>query len=239
MRYEEHVDAVERESAAIDAALRAGPMTDTVPTCPEWTVADLTRHLGEFYGWWAHNMCDGTGRPKTPAPDPPADDGLADWCRDQGRHLVSELRATPPDTEVWTWAPEKRATFIARRCANELAVHRVDAQSARGTPDPIDGDLAVDGIDEIFVMVESLPLDPPDSTTTIHLHATDREAEWLLTLSPEGLGVRREHAKGDLALRGAVSDLELILYGRTPLADVERFGDEAALDTWYRFFHFG
>jgi hypothetical protein len=58
-------------------------------------------------------------------------------------------------------------------------------------------------------------------------------------MNPDGLDVRREHAKGDLALKGAVSDLELLLYDRPPLGEVERFGDESVLDAWYRVFKFG
>ena len=39
-------------------------------------------------------------------------------------------------------------------------------------------------------------------------------------------------------LRAGVSDLELLLYGRPPLGPVQRFGDEAILDNWYRAFRF-
>jgi hypothetical protein len=74
---------------------------------------------------------------------------------------------------------------------------------------------------------------------TLHLHGTDRSDEWLLTLGADGLEVERRHAKGDLALRGAVSDLELLLYQRPTIGDVERFGDEKVLDAWHRVFTFG
>ena len=73
----------------------------------------------------------------------------------------------------------------------------------------------------------------------MHLHGTDRGDEWLLTLDPGGLQVERRHAKGDLALRGAVSDLELLLYQRPTLGDVERLGDERVLAAWQRVFTFG
>ena len=58
-------------------------------------------------------------------------------------------------------------------------------------------------------------------------------------MKPGGLEIVREHAKGDLALKGAVSDLELLLYDRPPVGEVEHFGDEAVLDAWYRVFKFG
>lgn len=239
MDYDEHVAAVERESDALATALGAGAADAAVPTCPDWTVDDLARHVGEFSGFWSHILCDGTGRPKTPFPDPPAE-GLADWCREALGHLATELRATPADTEIWTWSDtDSSARFAARRCAHELAVHRVDAELARGAHGPIDGALAIDGIEEIFVMMGARERSGEAGGETLHLHGTDRDAEWLITLDADGFDVRREHAKGDLALRGAVSDLELTLYQRPPLGELDRFGDESVLDAWYREFTFG
>jgi hypothetical protein len=188
-------------------------------------------------------LCEGTGRAKTPAPDKPDDDSLlAGWVEELGGHLVSELRATPPDTEVWTWVDDKSARFIARRCANELAVHRFDAQTARDAPQPIDAALAADGIDEIFVMMAARGEPSGEGRgETLHLHGTDdgRDDEWLIALQADRVEMSHEHAKGDLALRGAVSDIELLLYQRPPLGEVQRFGDESVLDAWYREFTFG
>jgi hypothetical protein len=73
----------------------------------------------------------------------------------------------------------------------------------------------------------------------MHLHGTDYvPAEWLLTFGEDGIEVRREHHKGDLALRGHVSDLEMVLYRRPTLERVERFGDERVLETFHRHFTF-
>ena len=242
MEYSDHVSAVERETTDIAAALRAGPLDVRVPTCPDWTLADLTRHLGQFAGFWAHVLCEGSGTPKTPFTDPPSGPGLALWFEEVSPHLVTMLRATPPETEVWTWKKDDQsARFVARRCANELAVHRFDTQTARGSPEPIETALAADGIDEIFMMMEARAFLEPSgqaSGETLHLHATDSGDEWLLTLEPGRIEVAREHAKADLALRGAVSDLELVLYQRPAVAGVERFGDERVLDAWYREFKF-
>ena len=100
--------------------------------------------------------------------------------------------------------------------------------------------MAADGIDEIFYMVANAPdRRGRGDGETLHLHGTDRGDEWLLTLDNDALQVERRHAKGDLALRGAVSDLELVLYQRPPLGDIERIGDESVLDAWHRFFTFG
>lgn len=252
----EHADrvaAVTRELEALHTALAAGPMPAEVPTCPEWTVADLAVHVGEFCGFYTHVLCEGSGRDKTPYPDPPDGDSRREWLAELGRLLVQELQATPPETPTWSWyEPDQSAGFVARRCANELAIHRFDAQSARGTCQPVDRALAVDGIDELVERLVVLRERTGEATgQTIHLHGTDQAeeaegadggahatAEWLLTLLPDRIEVAHTHAKGDLALRGAVSDLELLLYGRPTLGPVDRLGDASVLDAWYREFRF-
>jgi uncharacterized protein (TIGR03083 family) len=245
VNYGDHVSAVEREVAAMVEAFAAGPVDSPVPTCPEWTVADLADHVGGFTGFWSHVLCEGTGRPKTEFIERSARDEVGVWYAKLGASLVAELKATPAETRVWTWAPGRNdASFVARRCAHELAIHRFDAQSARAAAAPIDGALAVDGIEEVLVMIDAWKANGHSESgagqgQTLHVHATDREAEWLLTMAPDGLHVRREHGKGDLALRGASSDLELVLYDRPPIGPVERLGDDAVLDAWYQAFHFG
>ena len=241
MDYVEHIDAVEQASKAMVAALRAGPLDVGVPSCPDWTVAELAQHAGEFSAFWTHVLCEGNGRPKTPFPDRPSGPAAADWYEEAAGHLLAELRATSPDTAVWTWVgDDQSARFVARRAAHELSVHRFDAQLARGAPEPIDGGVAADGIEEIFVMIAAAPERAGRGEgETLHLHGTDRGDEWVLMLGVEGLTVGRSHAKADLALRGAVSDLELVLYHRPPVGPVEQFGDDGVLDAWYRVFTFG
>jgi uncharacterized protein (TIGR03083 family) len=239
MEYEDHVRAVRREADALVVALATGSLDAPVPSCPQWTVADLGEHVGTFAGWWSAVLAEGTGRPKRQGDMPAAVDERVEWCAAVLDHLVGELEATPPDTEIWTWIVEDdRATFAARRAAHELAIHRFDAQLARGTQQPIDASLAADGIDEIFVMVANRGAAPHGAGTTLHLHPTDVDAEWLVRLDDDRVHVTREHAKADAAVRGAVSDLELFLYRRPVVGEVEQFGDTAPFDAFYRSFEF-
>jgi uncharacterized protein (TIGR03083 family) len=243
VEYSQHVDAVERETTAMVDALRDGPLEARVPSCPDWNVADLVKHVSEFTGFWTHVLCEGTGRPKTPFPDMPSGGVLAvaDWYKQLAFYLVNELRATEPGTTVWTWVPDDNsARFAARRCANELAIHRFDLQLARGQPGPIDEALAVDGIEEIFVMIRARPAPTGYGRgESIRLHDTASGGEWLLTLTDHGLKVDASRAAADLTVRGAGSDLELLLYQRPTRGPVERVGDDAALEAWYQAFTFG
>jgi uncharacterized protein (TIGR03083 family) len=234
------VAAAERELGLFIEAVAAGPLDARVPTCPDFTVDDLAQHVGSFCGFWTHVLAEGTGRPKPPFDDAP--EHRVEWLREIAHHLDVELRTTPPETAVWTWfPPDQTAGFVARRVANELAVHRVDAELARGTAAPVAPDLAADGIEEIFVLLQHPQKDDLFSPThhTLHLHGTDFEpAEWFVDFGPDGLTMTREHAKGDLALKGAVSDLAMALYQRPTVGEVQRFGDDAALAAFHHVFTF-
>jgi uncharacterized protein (TIGR03083 family) len=240
MEYDEYRDATAQNLDLFIDALRQGSLSEPVPGCPGWTVRDLAKHVGEFSAFWAHAFCEGTGRDKSAFPEAPDGEDMIEWVSLSKDLLLEEVEATPAETEVWTWyEPEQSARWAARRCANELAVHRYDAQSARGTSAPIEPELASDGIDEMLVVLTSLRERSKQAEgQTLHLHATDTDGEWLVTLLPDRVDVSQEHSKADLALRGPVSDLELLLYGRATLGEVERFGDESVLDAWRREFVF-
>lgn len=239
-----HLAAVERELDAFIAAVAVGPSDADVPTCPDWDVDGLADHVGSLLGFWSHLLCDATGRPHTQFDPTPVDGDRVAWLRALGAELLPLLSEVAPDAEVGSWyPPDQTAGFWRRRIAHELAIHRVDAQAARGTVAPVDAELAVDGIEELLLLADNdTPDDPRRHLTdgrSIHLHGTDHDAaEWLLTLGPGPLQVERRHAKGDLALRGAVSDLEMLLYQRPVVGEVERFGDDAALGAFHATFTF-
>ena len=248
MDYADRIDAVAREAAALGAAVAIGDPAAMVPTCPDYTLDALAVHVGEFCSFWTHVLCEAAGQPKPDFSTDPGSDGRGAWLATWAAHLVAGLRSAPPEMEVWTWHPtDHTAGFVARRASHELAVHRVDAQWGAGTAvDPVAPTLAADGIEEIFVlMAEGAARTAAGRRAgdrrgqTLHLHGTDHDAaEWLLTFEPGGVRVDRAHAKGDLALRGAVSDLEMLLYQRPPIGEVQRFGDEAVLDVFHREFTF-
>ena len=69
--------------------------------------------------------------------------------------------------------------------------------------------------------------DSPPLPGTVHLHCTDVDGEWFV--HPDGR-VEPIHAKGDVALRGAASDLLLALYSRVALDDIDVIGDRAVAE---------
>jgi uncharacterized protein (TIGR03083 family) len=240
------IEAVQAEAGHLIEAVGAGPTSATVPTCEGWTVNDLATHVGAFCGFWTHVLCEAEDRPKTPFSEPGPSDDLASWLVAVTGHLVGALSSVPASTEVWTWFDaDHTAGFVTRRSAHELAVHRFDAQSARGTCSPIAGELAEDGIDEILhVLVNARDRTGEGSGRSLGLHSTDTDAVWDVRLESDRIDVDRSSATlaagppSDLALHGTASDLELLLYNRPPLGTVDYRGDQSVLDAWYREFAF-
>jgi uncharacterized protein (TIGR03083 family) len=239
--HDAYIDAIERESATFVVTAAAIDSDARVPSCPDWTVDDLLRHVGVVQRWATGQVAERrTERVWNADVDAPTErDALVAWVRESSAGLVAVLRATPPDTAMWTFPGMGEARFWSRRQAHEIALHRVDMQLARphgaGAPDPIEAELACDGIDEFLEGV--VPYRLRDRMVgdgqTFHFHRTDGEGEWLVRLTPSGPEIERTHAKGDLAVRGGASDLLLVLRNRGGADAVEVFGDAALLDRWH------
>ena len=231
MNHAQYVDAIRREGDALASAARAAGVDAPVPSCPDWTVADLLSHIGRVQHWVVGILVTRAQPDHNWRTDvAPAPDALVDWFAEGCGQLADALGALAPADEVWTWAPDHTAGFWARRMAHEVAVHRWDAQGAADASAPIERDLAVDGIQEFFDLIPVRPNAEVQGTgQTIHLHCTDGDGEWLARLEPEGIVVTREHAKGDVAVRGSASDLMLVVWGRPQSESLEVFGDAGVL----------
>jgi uncharacterized protein (TIGR03083 family) len=240
MDYDTYVAAIRSNVDRLaDAAEEAG-LDAPVPSCPEWTVDDLTRHVGSVQRFWVGVVTSGS----TEVPDfstlaaAPPDGDRFEWVRAGGHALADALAATPEDAPAWTFSGAGNVRFWARRQAHEAAIHRCDAELANGSLGSIGADLAADGVDEFF---ELFALLPAASATkgggeTVHFHCTDREVEWLAELTPDGIVLRREHAKGDVAVRGSANAVMLAVWNRIgpDNPELEVFGDRALLDRWRR-----
>jgi uncharacterized protein (TIGR03083 family) len=232
MTPEENIQAVRRESALLAKAARKN-LAPTVPSCPDWSVSDLVWHVGGIH---RHRIWLITEHPDGPAGfeiDRPHDDEIVDWFEDGAESLARVLETHEPSEHVWTWfPPDQTVGFWQRRMAQETAVHRWDAEHAATETQPIEPGLAADGIAEFFdtllvVEVQFADEAPRGNGETVHVHATDEPAEWVITLAPDGARAEQKHAKGDAGIRGSASDLLLALWRRIPLDHVEVLGDAA------------
>jgi uncharacterized protein (TIGR03083 family) len=240
MHTSDHIAALRHEGHLLATAAEAAGPDAEVPTCPEWRVRDLIHHVGGVHRWAAMHLDERRTAPvrgfDEAVPSWPDDAGLIDWFREGHVALIRSLESAGDDLECWSFlpAPSPRA-FWARRQAHETSIHRVDAESARGdTMTPFPADFAADGVDELLLGFlgrrnEELRSEAPRS---LHLHATDVDGEWLVLIGRDQVEVRREHARGDCAVRATASDLQMLLWNRRTPEGLEVLGDATVLDLW-------
>jgi uncharacterized protein (TIGR03083 family) len=239
----DYLAAIRADSGRLVGAVTAEP-DGAMPWCGEWTVKDCGQHLGGVHHVVAQVV---EGRPDVTFaafgdlhPPAAADPTLPGWIRKGTDALLEQLAKTDAGEACWSWSrPDQNVGFWARRMAQETLVHRWDTErAAGGVVGPVDPELAADGIDEylsVFVPRMRHVNKAPGAGETAHLHCTDSAGEWLVAFTGEGTNeLRREHAKGDVALRGPAEGLLLFLWGRLPAAEagVEVIGDESVAARW-------
>lgn len=220
------------------AALARGDLDAPVPTCPDWTLRDLVEHCGFVHRWQTAAMREDVNEFPDPATwrhGPTDDESWADWFQAGVDEAVRVMQGVDPAAPRWTWfPPDQSAGWYHRRITQETLVHRLDAELTAGAVTDVDPVLAADGIAEMCEMFIPASSDEPigGGGETLHLHATDTESEWLLTLHADHVDAAPGHAKGDAALRGSARDLLLMAWGREPIGAVEVFGDESIVATF-------
>lgn len=216
----------------------AGDPDAEVPTCPGWSATRLLNHLAQVHAWVEAIVSgdptdvDAAERPRAPRQL----DELVPWFDEGLDRLLAALRADPA-AERWTWVHGTRGSggtvgWWRRRMAVETAVHRIDAELATGAePGAIDPAVAVAGIEEALTDL-LVPAGLGDLRGSLHLHRTDGDGEWLVTVGDGPPVVSHSHAKGDAAVRGPAGDLLGWLWRRFSTDRLEVFGDRALIDAW-------
>ncbi|WP_112239207.1 maleylpyruvate isomerase family mycothiol-dependent enzyme [Kribbella monticola] len=264
MKYNEYCDQIVVQAGLFAQHLIDADLATPVPTCPGWTVGQLVRHVGG-----AHREAEQVaqkGRP--PGQDDFRDPThftdtdpvqLGAWLVEGANRLAAELRAAGPDKAVATPVADQTTKFVARRMTHETAIHRADAALALASADRLEtgsaigseyglqAELAVDGIDE-WMELCALPLhfevhpwmrELLGPGRTLHFHATDTQADWLVDLTGDVIAWRHADEEAAVAVRGTVLDLLLLIYKRRPVETVEVLGDRELLDFYLDRVSFG
>ncbi|MCE7008694.1 maleylpyruvate isomerase family mycothiol-dependent enzyme [Kibdelosporangium philippinense] len=242
----DYLSRFRHECAAFEAAARrsvGADETPLVPSCPDWSVADLVAHLGSVQRYVILTVA---GRHSTP-PDHrdlkylglPADTSgwpmpqhepnrgpvpvsLVDWFASGASELADLFASTSLDEPTWTWSPEHTVDFWLRAQTLEAAVHRWDAENAVGAAKPIDTELAVDAIGLHFQFMapfrRGIVNAPAGSGERFRFRQTDGPGDW--TVQVEGDEIRLGEGSGPVLLEvsGTASDLLLGMWRRIPLA---------------------
>jgi len=207
---------------------RSAGLDAPVPSCPDWDVTDLLRHVGKIHRWVARVLA--TGDMNVPRPEGTAPRGpeLFEWVETGADELLAVGTEVGPTAPVSNWAQQTPvAAFWFRRMANEVAVHAWDARNAAGDPEPIEAELAADAIDEWLTVMG--PMRPPEGLTgTLHIHCTDANRDWTVDLA--AFATQRGSAEADAELRGPASGILLRLLNRSDEGEVR--GDPGVLAQW-------
>ncbi|MFR0354429.1 maleylpyruvate isomerase family mycothiol-dependent enzyme [Streptomyces sediminimaris] len=237
METAEFVQTLDREGRLLAAAAEAAGTDAKVPTCPGWQVRDLVRHTGTVHRWAAAFVAEGHSSPRPDGGLPDLDGPeLLVWFREGHRHLVDTLARAEPDLECWHFLPAPSPlAFWARRQAHETAVHRFDAESARGgAPSPIPAAFAADGIEELLFGFHARARSRvrTDGPRSLRVRATDTDdAVWTVRLSQEPpAATRGAEGATDCEVAGPAAELYLALWNRRPFPRVT--GDAAVAGLW-------
>ena len=243
--------AVTTYTAAIrtDADLLASAATEAgwaaaVPTCPEWTVRELVRHLGGVHRWAtgfvAGARTEPDGRPQEELVGGwPDDDDLGPWLLDGADAARHHARhgATRSAAAGRSCAPRRRScTGLAARPTRRrsTASTREVADGATGTP--FEPAFAADGIDELLALfITRGRRFRSDPARRLRVTTTDADGDWDVVVGPTGV-VTLPGGSGtaDATVTGEASDLYQTLWNRPVDGAIDATGDESLLGLFLR-----
>ncbi|MBQ1041191.1 maleylpyruvate isomerase N-terminal domain-containing protein [Micromonospora sp. C32] len=243
LTFPDRLRLIDDRSAAFRDAVAAAPDLDApVPTCPEWTLFDLARHIGEGRRSWAATVAAGpeaSGRAAPGGPGAPRErTALRDWLAESTEQLLAALREAGPDRGCWTWWDTSQSPqncgAVARHQLQEIAVHTYDAQLTVGAPQPLPVEVALDGVEDFLFTCCATTVAWPHEPAFLDYHLAEG-GWWRVRLSPGGARVTRMEAgedasPADTAARSTAGDLVLAFYGRIPLDALAIEGDRRVLD---------
>ncbi len=233
------------QTRAFGDLIRSADLATPVPTCGDWTLRQLFRHLGRGHLWAAQIIGERRSQPLDPRDvlggRPPEDPGAAiDWLNDGAQAVIDAVDHVGSDARVWTFLGPRPAGWWVRRRLHEATVHRADAALALGAEFDLSPELAADALTEWIdrICVDTRRPAALDRGQSIHLHATDDRlgptGEWSIVHDEEGMWWSHTHGKGSVAVRGPAKELLLAAVRRRTVADVglEVFGDATVWDGW-------
>lgn len=246
----DYIGYVASEGDKFAAAADKGSLEVDIAACDDWNMCSLVRHLGLIHLWAAAHVAFSSDDWLDSSDDIPAlsrywpdlaaswpdDAELVAWYRRTNENLVRVLRSMPDDHECMTFLPAPTAlTMWSRRQASEIAIHRFDAEHARGIPSHFEPDFATDMLDELLSGFASRPSPNEievEAEQVLHVHAEDVDEHWYLTIRRNGIETSREGTDADLTLTATAAELYLLMWNRTDESTVTATGDPGLMGIW-------
>src|SRR5215207_4482646 len=213
LSHDRFCDEVIAQTRLLRDVVAGADLSVTVPTTPDWTLAQLLRHVGGNLRAveLAVRSGEAVTEPERQVPDHAGPDGgdpaaLDAWLAESADRMAATLREAGRDLQAQVWVVRWPTGTWARRAAHDALVHRADAAGAVGAGFPVAPDLAAAALD----------------------------AEWLVEVGPSGFTWRRGHEKATVAVRAPLADLLRVVTRRLSpdTAGVEVLGDRQLLAAW-------
>jgi uncharacterized protein (TIGR03083 family) len=254
--FPDYLAHIRRDSARFREVLADCDPSAPVPSCPEWTAADLLWHLTEVQHWWCAMMVN--------RPQSAEEMGYTEPVRPEGGHdallaayddahgsFVAAIETADPAEPAYSWSSDPAdhtVAFTFRRQAHEALIHRIDAELTAGALTPLDPALAADGVDEVLdKMYGGLPpwgsFDPRPQFVEFRLTDSGTSVWTQLGIfsgtPPEGepiSGERDMHVvpdpgvEADAVVSGNAADVDAWLWHRRDDAGITTTGDAGVLD---------
>ena len=226
------VGALEAEGEAIAAAASRMSLDTRVPTCPDWTVADLLAHVGLFTAQvtgkpWAGN--DPYAFTLAEVPDPAK---RVEWYRALVRDCADALRRSLSGDHhgLPKHLIDKPMPF-AGMLAREIPVHRWDVENAAGDALPLPQLVAAAGLEAMLGnFLPTMWRGVPASGKCVSLVANDIDDEWTVAFVDGGPVFDHGPSTRDsrVTVTGTASDLMLMMF-RRPGGATQFVGDISSL----------
>jgi len=220
------LDVLVQEMVQVERLVREADLAVPVSSCPGWTVCDLVAHLGAVHRWAAEATRTLPGGVVPDLAGPSGLDGaaLADWYAAGAAELVEAL-SIDLDRTCWTLAWPRTARFWRRRQLHETAVHRWDLEEALGRPHQVDGEVALDGIDEVLTVM--LP-------RQVRYRRVEQSSRWVrLWVDGQDRALASSAVRDPQPVATVAADAAtvlLLLWGRLSLDSASVYGDRDAVE---------
>ncbi|TQL68750.1 uncharacterized protein (TIGR03083 family) [Nocardioides albertanoniae] len=254
-----YLDHIRSESALFRAALADTDPATPVPTAPGWTAADLLWHVaGEVQHFWTYVLETRPAAPTEETYDEPERPAEATYQQLLGHFdeinakFVTTLEQAAPEEPAWSWSADQTAGFTYRRQAQEILIHRLDAELTAGALTPVDPALAADGIEEfldIFIGGKPSWASFTGGDHFVRVDAVDTDTQTWVQLGvvsgtrPEGERVENEPdidvvphdqikpgTEPDVVIEGTAADLDAWLWRRRDDKDIQVTGEKDIYD---------
>lgn len=117
----DHFEAIRTESARFSQVAHQLDLATPVPSCPDWSSADLVHHLAEVQDFWSQVVRGADGEDATDLPRPADDAALPDAYDAASGRLVAALEQADPTGSCWSWHENGHSiAWVLRRQAHEV-----------------------------------------------------------------------------------------------------------------------